>query len=193
MMVQRNRNMSPNFNIDYQYTLLCYWLNKLLHYCKTQRDGCYHSYFLSYDNVQFRNRTQTFQGNKIPEISGLKTMLHGNTGTELPNCGVTNHTKTVQIYSIIGTIKNDILSRYETCHARTNSNVSLDGYIFILSLFHRATVYNYILIRPIYKVVIKHTLLNQWDVNQEDVVYQRKPHFSLKKDALNPELNETNP
>jgi hypothetical protein len=27
------------FNIDYQYILLCYWLNKSLYYCKTQRDG----------------------------------------------------------------------------------------------------------------------------------------------------------
>jgi hypothetical protein len=27
--------------IDYQYILLCYWLNKLLYYCKTQQDGSY--------------------------------------------------------------------------------------------------------------------------------------------------------
>jgi len=29
-----------NFNINYLY-MLCYWLNKLLYYCKTQRDGSY--------------------------------------------------------------------------------------------------------------------------------------------------------
>jgi len=29
-----------NFNIGYQY-MLCYWLNKLLYFCKTQRDGSY--------------------------------------------------------------------------------------------------------------------------------------------------------
>jgi hypothetical protein len=27
---------------------------------------------------------------------------------------------------------------------------------------------------------------------QEDVVFKREPHYSLKKDALNPELNEPN-
>ena len=29
-----------NFNTDYQY-MLCYWLNKLLYYCKTQGNGSY--------------------------------------------------------------------------------------------------------------------------------------------------------
>jgi hypothetical protein len=29
------------FNINYQYILLCYWLNKWLYYCKTQWDGFY--------------------------------------------------------------------------------------------------------------------------------------------------------
>ena len=42
-------------------------------------------YFLSYDGVQFRNRKQTYQGNKFPEISGLQTVSRGNTGTGLPN------------------------------------------------------------------------------------------------------------
>jgi len=40
MMVQWTETRHRIFNIDYQY-MLCYWLNKLLYYCKTQWDDSY--------------------------------------------------------------------------------------------------------------------------------------------------------
>jgi len=45
------------FSIDYQYILLCYWRNKLLYYCKTQRYGRYQRLW----NVPTRYRVVTKQ------------------------------------------------------------------------------------------------------------------------------------
>jgi hypothetical protein len=79
----------------------------------------FYRYLLGY-NVQFRRRAQTFPGNNIPGISGLKTTLRGNTGNVLPNCMVTRIIKKVQIFNVISAIKTYVLSRHETCHARLN-------------------------------------------------------------------------
>jgi hypothetical protein len=78
-VILANNKVLPN-------TFLQTW-GKPQHIMKTAMILLYR-HFLSYDDVQFRNRTQTLQGNKIPEISGLKTMLRGKTGTEIPDCKV---------------------------------------------------------------------------------------------------------
>ena len=41
-----------SFNIDYQY-MLCYWLNKLLYYCKTQPDGSYQRHTAHHQEALF--------------------------------------------------------------------------------------------------------------------------------------------
>jgi len=43
-----SRNMSPNFLILITNICFVYWLEKLLYYCKTQRDGPYQSESLIY-------------------------------------------------------------------------------------------------------------------------------------------------
>jgi hypothetical protein len=45
------------FNINYQYKL-CFWLNKLLYYCKTQRDGSYQNWCGKPKHVAVSNKNQ---------------------------------------------------------------------------------------------------------------------------------------